>query len=365
MTKTFSSDGRGNLISISNNQQGIINFQFDNDNNMVGAEVNGTNWTFRYNSQNQMYYSKIVDEYESVIDERFYIYDGLDCIAETETDGTILREYIRIGNTGGIVAEIRHNDTTCASGYQSGTFYYHYNHSGDVIAVSDSAGNLVFKADYDAYGKITRIDSGSFVPRYTFSTKRYFSELGLYYYGYRWYLPELGRWTTKDPIGFKGGTINVYEFCRNNPLFSIDEYGLCTKNKTGGFDFNENETKKIINQAAKNLLNESILKDLLDTFSQHGWGGTHDFKANGINNNYTVNGKILTADQFGNYLAGYATTMGFGPFGTAGVFSGGVVDGWKGNGPEFRWFDDKGSREMIWQGAKDAYKKVWKNRKNK
>ncbi len=172
-----------------------------------------------------MYYSKVVDEYDSVIDERFYIYDGLDCIAETDIDGTILREYIRIGNVGGIVAEIRHNDTTCASGYQSGTFYYHYNHRGDVIAVSSHNGGIIFKADYDAYGKITRIDSGSFEPRYTFSTKRYFSELGLYYYGYRWYLPELGRWMRRDPIGLASG-LNQYEFCKNNPCNYIDMRGF-------------------------------------------------------------------------------------------------------------------------------------------
>ena len=86
----------------------------------------------------------------------FYIYDGLNCIAETDVSGSILREYIRIGNTGGIIAEIRHNDTTCASGYQSGTFYYHYNHRGDVIAVSKHEGGaIVFKAYYDACGKIS------------------------------------------------------------------------------------------------------------------------------------------------------------------------------------------------------------------
>ncbi len=131
-----------------------------------------------------------------------------------------------MGRNSGIVAEVRHNDTTCASGYESGTYYYHYNHRGDVIAVSSHNGGIIFKADYDAYGKITRIDSGSFEPRYTFSTKRYFKELGLYYYGYRWYLPELGRWTTKDPIGYKAGNINVYKFCGNRPTFLIDNYGL-------------------------------------------------------------------------------------------------------------------------------------------
>lgn len=145
---------------------------------------------------------------------------------------------------------------------------------------------------------------------------------------------------------------------------------MCKKNKYGGLNYNENETKKITKQASKKLLNDGIVKDLFDTFSQHGWQGTYDFKAHGnvkisINGNitpvdyYTVNGKLIRADQFGNYLAGYATTMGFGPAGTVSTFVAGVVDGWRGGGTEFAWFDDSGSREMIWQGAKDAYKNVW------
>ena len=228
MTKAFLSDARGNLIQINEQREPTLIFEYDADNNMIGAEVNGTNWTFRYDSQNQMYYSKITFD-SGVIDERFYIYDGLDCIAETDVDGTILREYIRIGNTGGIVAEIRHNDPTCAPGYQSGTFYYHYNHRGDVIAVSEHNGGIIFKADYDAYGKIVNCNSSivNFSPRYTFSTKRFFKELGLYYYGYRWYLPELGRWTTPDPISFYGGTCNFSKFCNNNPIILLDLFGLC------------------------------------------------------------------------------------------------------------------------------------------
>ncbi len=230
LTKAFLSDARGNLIQINEQREPTLIFEYDADNNMIGAEVNGTNWTFRYDSQNQMYYSKITFD-SGVIDERFYIYDGLDCIAETDVAGTILREYIRIGNTGGIVAEVRHNDTTCASGYQSGTYYYHYNHRGDTIAVTKQDGTIVFKADYDAYGNPITDNwqpITDFKPRYTFSTKRYFKSLGLYYYGYRWYLPELGRWTTKDPISHLSGELNLYNFCVNNPLCFGDSYGLAS-----------------------------------------------------------------------------------------------------------------------------------------
>jgi RHS repeat-associated protein len=137
-----------------------------------------------------------------------------------------------MGSAGGVVAEIVHDDPTVASEYRNAVYYYHYNHRGDVIAVSDESGNLVFMADYDAYGKITRLDDGEFTPRYTYSTKRYFSDFDLYYFGFRWYMPALGRWMQADPAGYMGGSLNQYRFCANNSPMRIDRYGLCEEDSS-------------------------------------------------------------------------------------------------------------------------------------
>lgn len=40
------------------------------------------------------------------------------------------------------------------------------------------------------------------------------------------YDPQTGRWTTKDPILFAGGTSNLYEYVGNSPLNYIDKTGL-------------------------------------------------------------------------------------------------------------------------------------------
>ena len=60
--------------------------------------------------------------------------------------------------------------------------------------------------------------------RHRFSTKYFDAETGLYYYGYRFYSPELMRWITQDPIGEDGG-YNLYEFCMNSPLYIVDPLG--------------------------------------------------------------------------------------------------------------------------------------------
>lgn len=58
-----------------------------------------------------------------------------------------------------------------------------------------------------------------------FSTKPYDEKTGLSYYGYRFYVPALGRWLTRDPLGEDGG-INVYGFVGNDPVNTVDPDGL-------------------------------------------------------------------------------------------------------------------------------------------
>ena len=46
----------------------------------------------------------------------------------------------------------------------------------------------------------------------------------LYYYGYRFYDAQTGRWLNRDPIEEAGG-LNLYRFVGGNPLTKIDSFG--------------------------------------------------------------------------------------------------------------------------------------------
>ena len=48
---------------------------------------------------------------------------------------------------------------------------------------------------------------------------------GLIRFGARDYDPQTGRWTAKDPIGFGGGTPNLYQYSAAHPINSIDPDG--------------------------------------------------------------------------------------------------------------------------------------------
>ena len=62
---------------------------------------------------------------------------------------------------------------------------------------------------------------------YRFSTKYFDTETGLYYYGYRYYDPDTGRWLSRDPLEEEGG-INLYQFIGNDPVNLVDPMGLWT-----------------------------------------------------------------------------------------------------------------------------------------
>jgi len=49
---------------------------------------------------------------------------------------------------------------------------------------------------------------------------------GLYYYGFRYYSPNLGRWLSRDPIGERE-SLNLYGFVNNIPINKYDILGLC------------------------------------------------------------------------------------------------------------------------------------------
>lgn len=90
---------------------------------------------------------------------------------------------------------------------------------------SPADGTIAARYEYDPFGK-TIFAEGVMASEnhYRFSTKYQDTETGFYYYGYRYYDAEMGRWINRDPIAENGG-INVYEFVFNNANSFIDILG--------------------------------------------------------------------------------------------------------------------------------------------
>ena len=101
-------------------------------------------------------------------------------------------------------------------------------------AVLNTSGVVLERYAYSAFG-VRRIMAADFSPRsissfawdFGFQGQFLDSETGWYNYGYRFYVPLLGRWINRDPIGEDGG-VNLNAYGGNDPLGSVDYFGLVT-----------------------------------------------------------------------------------------------------------------------------------------
>jgi len=108
-------------------------------------------------------------------------------------------------------------------------------------AITDEEGAITERYAFSAFG-LRSIFAPDYSPRtssesaFEFSFQGQFqdSATGWLNYGYRYYIPALGRWPSKDPIGESGGA-NLYGMVNNNPLGQVDLLGLaieCTASGT-------------------------------------------------------------------------------------------------------------------------------------
>ena len=67
---------------------------------------------------------------------------------------------------------------------------------------------------------------GTLDKNYTYTGREWNKEAGLYYYRARFYDAEVGRFISKDPIGFAGGDVNLYSYVGQNPVNFADPMGL-------------------------------------------------------------------------------------------------------------------------------------------
>jgi RHS repeat-associated protein len=113
----------------------------------------------------------------------------------------------------------------------TGCYHYHYDGNGNVVEITNASATVVASYRYDAFGR-TLVKAGTYADtnRYRFSTKPVEVTSGIYYYGYRYYDPLHGRWTTRDPIAEDGG-FNIYTMTENSLISGYDILGMANAPK--------------------------------------------------------------------------------------------------------------------------------------
>ena len=152
-----------------------------------------------------------------------YIYDGWNLIAELngKSSNAVVRTYSWGPEAQGAPGTLR------MIADNNGVYFPAYDPNGNVMGlVKASDGTVCAQYEYLPYGELAMATGTMAVSNpIRFSTKYRDNETDLYYYGYRYYSPNMGRWLSRDPIEEQGG-LNLYGFVNNDPVNKWDLWGM-------------------------------------------------------------------------------------------------------------------------------------------
>jgi RHS repeat-associated protein len=172
----------------------------------------------------------VLDKGTSQTTVTLFVYDGWNLIQELDgNDPDIVKKsYVwgldlsqslqGAGGVGGLLAMTENGNT----------YLYCHDANGNVgIMVNATDGTVATEYEYAPFGAIVHQSDGAVADAnpFRFSTKYYDTETGLYYYGYRYYSVEMGRWLSRDPMGEEGG-VNLYVMAGNSIINTYDILGL-------------------------------------------------------------------------------------------------------------------------------------------
>jgi RHS repeat-associated protein len=149
------------------------------------------------------------------------VLDATDSNAVTRTFTWGLDLSGTLQGAGGIGGLLRLDDT-------DDVYFYTCDANGNISELIDDSGNTDAHYEYTPFGsQVVATGPCAAENPFRFSTKHHEEQIELYYYGFRYYSPRLGRWLNRDPIGEEGG-INLYGIVQNNAISKYDPLGECS-----------------------------------------------------------------------------------------------------------------------------------------
>lgn len=181
----YTYDAMGNLRHVGLPDGRSIDYLIDSRNRRVGKKINGVvvkKWTYR---------------------------DRLRPAAEFDGAGTLLARYL--------------NGVTIKG---STSYRVVADHLGTPrLLVNSTTGAVVQRMDLDEWGQVIA-DTNAGFQAIGFGGGIYDPDTGLVRFGARDYDPVVGRWTSKDPIRFRGGDANLFGYVVGDPVNYSDPSGL-------------------------------------------------------------------------------------------------------------------------------------------
>lgn len=166
---------------------------------------------------------------------------GLSYEKEVRTNGTT--EHKHYVSAGGVVFALHTSRTGNLNGLPAqGARYFHQDHLGSVVAITDTTGAVVERLAFDVWGKRRQPNgqadvTDAIVPASTergYTMHEHLDEVGVVHMNGRLYDPLVGRFMSADPFIQNPGDLQSYDryaYVLNNPLSLTDPSGYFSLKK--------------------------------------------------------------------------------------------------------------------------------------
>lgn len=208
-TLSYGYDDMGNQTQriIGNAAEKTWSIAWDSENRIIKMErIKGAaekqTVTFRYDPMGRRIEKKnvVIKDGSTKTTTTAYVYDNDRIVLELEDDGSTTTKTFYTHGPG--------TDEPLSMERNNKYFFYHADHLGSIMAVTNISKTIIQRYSYDAFGMPKTMTN--FKSNYQFTGREWDREIGLYYYRARYYDPMEGRFMSKDPIGFGGGDVNLY-----------------------------------------------------------------------------------------------------------------------------------------------------------
>jgi len=223
-------DDWGNLVS---RRSGLHeqHFTYDAENRLITAKGNGPDGGFtahyHYDALGRRT-RKVVSTQHDRKEVRF-LWQGYRLLQEQQENGQRQTYLYDPNEAWSPLARIDH----MAAGERGDVLWFNTDLNGAPLEVTDERGDIRWSGQYGSFGEVrrqtegfTRLAKQSALPHQPLRYAGQYadSETGLHYNLFRYYDPQVGRFTVQDPIGLEGGW-NLYQYAPN-PLSWVDPLGL-------------------------------------------------------------------------------------------------------------------------------------------
>ena len=215
-------DPLGNLIEKQQHDGEIQHYRYNAENQLTEAEIhrpgqNAVLYRYRYDPMGRRI-AKVHPDGSEIQ----YLWDGSRLLQEYRKDRTYTYIYTEDRNYEPLAQITTYNGSDKAREI----LYYHNDQIGIPREMTDGEGKIVWSGDYSGWGKLTqegRLKMDIHQP-FRLQNQHYDEETGLHYNFFRYYDPEIGRFTQQDSIKLLGGE-SLYRFANNVQTWT-DVFGL-------------------------------------------------------------------------------------------------------------------------------------------